>query len=151
MIIRELSREASWAFLARHHVGRLACAKAGQPYVCPISYATGEEGALYCVTTLGQKIMWMRENPLVALEVDEVQTLQQWESIIVTGRFEEISDTESARGTRERAWSLLEAANALWWEPGFAETSPADAAHPRSPVYFRIWPEHISGRHAALE
>lgn len=150
MVIRELSGEASWAFLARHHVGRLACAKAGQPYVCPIYFATSEDRILYCVTTIGQKVEWMRENPLIALEVDEVHTLQQWESVIVTGRFEEIPGTDSARDLRERAWSLLQAANALWWEPGFAETHLADVAHARTPLYFRIWADHITGRHAAL-
>jgi nitroimidazol reductase NimA-like FMN-containing flavoprotein (pyridoxamine 5'-phosphate oxidase superfamily) len=148
MIVRELSREASWAFLARHHVGRLACAKGGQPYVCPISYATGEDGALYSVTTIGQKVAWMRVNPLIALEVDDVQTLQQWESVIVTGRFEEIPSTDTARNLRERAWSLLHAANPLWWEPGFAETHRADATHPPVPLYFRIWADRITGRHA---
>lgn len=151
MIVRELSREASWAFLARHHVGRLACARAGQPYVCPISYAAGDDGALYCVTTIGQKVAWMRDNPLVALEVDEVETLQQWQSVIVTGRFEEIPATDGARDARERAWSLLQASNALWWEPGFAETPLADVNHPRAPLYFRIWADQVTGRHAALE
>ncbi len=151
MIIRQLSREASWTFLSRHHVGRLACAKASQPYVFPISYAAGEDGALYCVTAMGQKVEWMRENPLIALQVDEVHTPQQWESVIVTGRFEEIPGTTTARDSREHAWSLLQAANALWWEPGLAETHLADdAGHDTAALYFRIWVDHISGRHAGL-
>ena len=73
MVIRELTTEASLNLLSRIHLGRLGCAKENQPFVCPIFFAY-HENSLYCVSTIGQKIEWMRENPLVAVEVDEIDS-----------------------------------------------------------------------------
>ena len=35
------------------------------------------------------KVEWMRSNPLVCFEVDEVQNQNRWSSVIVFGRYEE--------------------------------------------------------------
>ena len=69
MIIRELTGQASVDLLSRSRLGRLACTKGSQPYVVPLFFAY-HDNYLYCSSTLGQKIEWMRENPLVAVEVD---------------------------------------------------------------------------------
>jgi len=61
MIIRELTWQESLAVLGRVHLARLACAKAHQPYLVPIFFAY-HENSLYCVSTVGQKIEWMRES-----------------------------------------------------------------------------------------
>jgi nitroimidazol reductase NimA-like FMN-containing flavoprotein (pyridoxamine 5'-phosphate oxidase superfamily) len=116
MIIRELTRPASLDLLTRGHLGRLACARANQPYVVPIFFAY-HENSLYCATTLGQKIEWMRENPLVAVEVDEIDSAEQWQSVVVSGRYEEFADTPEMGDMRQLAWWLLHEANPLWWEP----------------------------------
>ena len=75
MIIREMTRQTSLDLLARTHLGRLACAQANQPYVVPIFFAYHQD-SLYCSSTLGQKTEWMRENPLVAVEVDELVAVE---------------------------------------------------------------------------
>jgi hypothetical protein len=54
MIIRELTRLASLDLLTRIHLGRLACAKANQPYVFPVFFAYHQD-SLYCASTIGQK------------------------------------------------------------------------------------------------
>ena len=106
MVIRELTRQASVDLLTRIHLGRLACARANQPYVVPIFFAY-HRNSLYCASTIGQKIDWMRENPLVAVEVDEIHSPQQWQSVIVSGSYEEIANTPETKETQQLAWSLL--------------------------------------------
>ena len=133
MIIHELTRTASVDLLARAHLGRLACARANQPYVVPIFFAY-HENCLYCATTLGQKVEWMRENPLVAVEVDEIDDAQQWQSVVVSGRYEEFADTPAMGDMRKLAWSLLQEANPLWWEPALAETILGGAERPMAPL-----------------
>ena len=150
MVIRELTSEASRDLLTRIHLGRLACARANQPYVFPIFFAYYED-SLYCASTIGQKIEWMRGNPLVAVEADEIENAQHWESVIVSGRYEEFADTPDARNMRELAWSLLQKANALWWEPAYAQTMHAGADRPIAPLYFRIRVERITGHRATRE
>ena len=73
MVINEMSREECVALLVRATVFRLGCARDNQPYVLPISLAYDEASAsLYGFTTLGQKIEWMRANPLVCVETDDI-------------------------------------------------------------------------------
>lgn len=91
MLIEELPRQASLEFLARTHLGRLACTRAAQPYIVPI-YFSYNNNCLYSFSTVGRKIDWMRTNPLVCVQADEVTNSEQWISVIVFGRFEELPD-----------------------------------------------------------
>ncbi len=149
MVIRELTKQASLEMLTRIRLGRLACAKANQPYIFPIFFAY-HENSLYCASTMGQKIEWMRENPLVAVEVDEIDNAQHWASVIVSGWYEEFADTPEMRDMRERAWSLLQK-HELWWEPGYLKTIVDGAERPMEPLYFRIRIGQITGHRATNE
>ena len=149
MIIRELTRQASLELLTRVHLGRLACARANQPYVFPMFFAY-HDNSLYCASTIGQKIEWMRENPLVAVEFDQIDSAQQWESVIVTGRYEELADSGDTRDRRQLAWSLLQERK-LWWEPGFAKTIVGGGARPLAPLYFCLRIEQITGHRATMQ
>ena len=65
--------------------------KNNQPYVVPIYFAY-EPDRLYGFSTVGQKVEWMRDNPLVCVEADEVRAHNEWASVVVLGRYEELSD-----------------------------------------------------------
>ena len=73
MVIQEMTEQECRAMLARTNVARLACAQNNQPYIIPIHVDLDGE-FLYGYATLGQKIEWMRQNPLVCLEIDELMT-----------------------------------------------------------------------------
>lgn len=73
MVIREMSRDECFRILAGAGLARLACSQENQPYVVPVSLAYDEaSGCLYGFTTPGQKLAWMRVNPLICVEVDEI-------------------------------------------------------------------------------
>jgi hypothetical protein len=133
----------------RHYAWRRSRLEAGEKYQ-PVFFAY-HENSLYCASKIGQKIEWMRENSLVAVEVDEIDSAQQWEPVIVFGRYEEFANTPETRDMRELAWSLLQKANALWWEPAYAQTMHAGAERPVAPLYFRIHIERITGHRASRE
>ena len=46
----------------------------------------------------GMKLRMMRENPMVCFEVEHFETLDNWESIVIQGRFEELQGGEAAAG-----------------------------------------------------
>ena len=73
-----------------------SAARENQPYVVPVylSYDVlpGGEPCLYGFTTPGQKVEWMRANPLVCVEVDDVVAHDQWMSVIAFGRYEELPE-----------------------------------------------------------
>ena len=132
MLIEEMTSEACLDLLARTRLGRLACVQGVQPYIVPFYFAY-EGYSLYSFTTVGQKIEWMRANPLVCVEADEVVNSQEWESVIVFGCDEELSDTSKRRSERQFAWELLQQ-YAMWWEPALAKTSHRGTERPLEPV-----------------
>lgn len=79
-------------------VGRLGCHADGKTYVVPISYAY-HDGYIYFRTFEGMKISMMRKNPDVCFQVDRMDHMADWQSVIVWGIFEEITDaTERKKG-----------------------------------------------------
>src|SRR5215472_3942951 len=99
MIIHEMTEDECRAALKELDFGRLACVRGDQPYIVPVHFSYDGQH-LYGLTTLGQKIEWMRSNPHVCLEVDERTSQQQWMSIIVFGRYEELPDTPQYQHAR---------------------------------------------------
>ena len=73
--------------LARLGFGRLGCARDNQPYIVPIYFAY-EPDHLYGFATLGQKIEWMRSNPRVCVQADEVLSNDNWISVVALGRYQ---------------------------------------------------------------
>ena len=104
MVIREMSRQECLRVLAGGRLARLGCAHENQPYVVPVYLAYDDaSGCLFGFTTPGQKIEWMRANPLVCVEVDEIAGHDQWVSVIAFGRYEELPETSGSDGVRLRA------------------------------------------------
>ena len=149
MLIQELTRPASLDLLARTRLGRLACAQGTQPYVVPFYFAYKND-CLYSFSTIGQKIEWMRANPLVCVEADEVVSPEQWVSVIVFGRYEELPDTPEWQSARVFAHTLLKH-NAVWWEPAYAKTILHGTQRPLVPVFYRIHVVQITGQRATPE
>ena len=146
MLIHDLTRHECIELLASKRLGRLACARDGQPYITPLFFAF-ETDALYSFSTEGQKIAWMRENPLVCVETDDIETPQKWTSVVVFGRYEELPKTPDYETPRRRAYDLLQQ-RPQWWEPGYTKTVLHGAERPLDLVYFRIGIAQISGHRA---
>jgi nitroimidazol reductase NimA-like FMN-containing flavoprotein (pyridoxamine 5'-phosphate oxidase superfamily) len=146
MLLQSMTRQASVELLSRTKFGRLACASEGQPYVTPLSFVYDSDW-LYSVSTVGQKIAWMRANPLVCVEVDEIFSRQNWASVIVLGRYEELSDTPAHSAVRKHAYDLIHT-TPLWWEPAYLKP-PVERT--LDIMFFRIHVDQISGRRGASE
>ena len=145
MLVREMSREECEDLLGRLDFGRLACARDNQPYVVPIYFAS-EPGCLYGFATMGQKIEWMRLNPLVCVEADEVRGVSEWASVVVRGRYEEFPDTPEYAEPRRAAQSRLEKVRSLWWQTGFAAAQTRGRFDRDITVFYCIHIEELSGR-----
>ena len=149
MTIVEQTTAASLELLARVRLGRLACAQNNQPYVVPFYFAYHDKH-LYSFSTVGQKIAWMRANPLVCVEADEVAGPHDWMSVVVTGRYEELPDTPELRAMRDHAHFLLQQ-KASWWEPGYVKTILHDTERPMVPLYFRIHIDQMTSHRTVPE
>ena len=145
MVIRELTEDECRQALERLGVGRLACARDNQPYIVPIAFSC-DGRHLYGFSTPGQKIEWMRANPLVCVEVDELTSRDQWMSVVVFGRYEELPDTPKHAADLARAQQVLRAS---WWE--YTSIPGAEwrrKAGPFTPVFYRIHIDNLTGHQA---
>jgi nitroimidazol reductase NimA-like FMN-containing flavoprotein (pyridoxamine 5'-phosphate oxidase superfamily) len=139
---RSLDRAEIDALLARNHVGRLAYAHGRRVEVQPVHYVYAD-GWLYGRTSEGAKVEAIGQGwwP-VAFEVDEVDDLFRWRSVVVHGGFYMIpaEGAEWEMKEREKAIHLL---RSLIPET-FTETDPT----PFRSLLFRIAVQEASGREA---
>ncbi|RJT29283.1 pyridoxamine 5'-phosphate oxidase family protein [Mesorhizobium waimense] len=159
MNIKEMTRPECVALLKSTRLGRLACVRDNRPYVVPIHFAFGDN-AIFSFSLPGKKVEWMRKNPHVCLQVDDVAG-DGWKSVVVDGLFEDLPKAPEVDNTipavdqplpeskhdREFAWSLLQK-HANWWEPGALNLGGATPAVSGSHLFYRIRIEAISGRQA---
>jgi len=146
MLVSELHSGECYELLARLGFGRLACARDNQPYIVPV-YFGYEPHRLYLFGTLGKKIEWMRSNPLVAVEADEVKSNTDWTSVLVRGRFEEFPDTPKYAEERQQAQAVLEK-RSLWWQTGFASAQTRARFNRDLPVFYCVHIDEVSGHRA---
>jgi nitroimidazol reductase NimA-like FMN-containing flavoprotein (pyridoxamine 5'-phosphate oxidase superfamily) len=143
MVIHELSPGDCADVLSRANLARLACCRMNQPYVVPVSFAYDpRQACLFSFSAIGKKIEWMRENPNVCLEVDDVDDRFNWTTIVVFGRFDEIADSAKDRELRQRALHLF-TERSQWWLPGAAK--PGGSDH-HGVVLYRIHIDRMTGR-----
>jgi nitroimidazol reductase NimA-like FMN-containing flavoprotein (pyridoxamine 5'-phosphate oxidase superfamily) len=93
-MIGDLNRAEMERVLRTEAVGHLACCPDGRPYVVPIAYAY-HEGCIYAHSGLGMKVEAMREQPEVCFQVEHIDNVAEWKSVIAWGRYEELDGEEA--------------------------------------------------------
>jgi nitroimidazol reductase NimA-like FMN-containing flavoprotein (pyridoxamine 5'-phosphate oxidase superfamily) len=101
-ILLPLKKKAMLGMLNNHEIekvihqqliGRLGCYADGKVYVVPVSYAYDGE-FIYAISGDGMKVNMMRKNPSVCLQIDDMQNMSSWQSVILWGEFEELTKAE---------------------------------------------------------
>lgn len=82
-------------------VGRIGCTDGQMVYIVPISYAYDGE-YVYCHTREGLKVQTMRQHPEVCFEVDRLDNMANWQSVVAHGIFEELTDTDLRNDALQR-------------------------------------------------
>ena len=148
MRIFELTADQCADVLSRTTLGHLACTRGDQPYVVPVHFSfDAAHKCLYGFSGVGQKIEWMRENPKVCVEVEDIADKNRWTTVLVFGRFEEIDDSPAQAGTRSRMQALLEARHE-WWLPA---TGKLESREPHAAVVYQISIDRMTGRRASRD
>lgn len=141
MVVHEMTAEECRAMLAGTNIARLACVRNNQPYVVPIHVDLDRE-FLYSFATQGLKIDWMRQNPLVCVEIDELSPRTHWASVVVFGRYEELPPLPEYQDLRRVAEQLFQR-HPMWWQPA---SVPLAGHEQRPPIVFRIRIDRMTGR-----
>lgn len=148
MLIHELTTDQCAELLGRTSLGRLACSHDGQPYIVSIHFSfDAARTCLYAFSTVGQKIEWMRANPRVCVEVEDIRDKDHWTTVLAFGRYEEMDDSPDDKAARKNAQELFQQ-RAEWWFPAAAKL-PSQEHH--AIVVYRIQIDRLTGRRAARE
>lgn len=140
-----MTEQECFEFLRHAALGRLACSHQDQPYVVPVTLAY-ESNSVYVMSTYGQKIEWMRENPKVCILVDELKGESNWTSVIVQGTYLELVEPRYS-DELEDAKKLLER-RTRWWLNAFAERQAKSGDTLIEPIFFRVEIDSVSGMKA---
>jgi uncharacterized protein len=142
MRIVKLSHDQCKELLSRASLARLACSLNNKPYVIPVCFAY-EPDCIYVFSTVGKKIEWMRQNPQVCLQVDELERHSNWNSVVVEGTYVELREPQYT-AEKEHAKELL-SQMADWWLLPLAERREQMDDVAIELVFFRIDIQSISG------
>jgi uncharacterized protein len=138
-VVGELPVSAVERVLRENIIGRIGVHAFGRTYVVPITYVY-DGTAVYAHSQEGMKMHMMRENPHVCFEVDWMDGVANWESVIAHGTFEELHGDRAVRALAMLVEQL---------EPRLAGP-PGGSAHPRggtSPaIVYRVVLEEKTGR-----
>lgn len=148
MRVIPISQQECSEVLKRVSIGRLACSLHDQPYVVPVAFSY-EPGCVYVFSTAGKKIKWMRQNPKVCLQADEVGNRSNWASVVVTGTYLELSEPQFT-AQREHALEQLSQYSHYWQTP-LAERREKTSDLAIETVFFRIDIGSMSGLRAIPE
>ena len=97
-----LNEEQIKEVIGHNFIGRLGCHAEGKTYVVPISYASDGK-YIYARTFDGMKLEMIRKNPAVCFQVDSMIDMNDWKSVIIWGKVEELVDTKE----REKGLNIL--------------------------------------------
>jgi uncharacterized protein len=157
MVARKFSSEPLDAagceeILSRGEIGRLAFSFRDQVDIRPIAYVFDpEEGWIFGRMEAGEKIRTLLHHRWVAFQVDEIESLWSWSSVVIQGALHflvpdadgvESGGPEIAR-VRERAQLAL---RRLFPDLG----EPTDPGAHRT-LLFGIAPQDVSGRRGWVE
>ena len=140
-VFSDLSRDECERILARNHVGRLAFSFRDRVDIEPIHYVYSSQW-FYGRTSPGAKLTTLAHHRWVAFEVDEVQSIFHWQSVVVHGAFYIVEpDTANKRNS-----VFLQAIDLL--RTLIPETLTGDDPTSFRDVLFRIHLDEVHGRKA---
>src|SRR6266536_6347208 len=127
-MIEELTESEIDQLLRRQRIGRIGSTSVGHVQITPIIY--GYDGtSIYGHSRFGRKIQYMRGNPEVCFEVEEVVDPTTWQVVILRGTYTELSDLHD----RDVAMRLI-----LAQSGGGPESSAVRVEHGSELVIYRI-------------
>ncbi|HUF28637.1 MAG TPA: pyridoxamine 5'-phosphate oxidase family protein [Gemmatimonadaceae bacterium] len=138
-LVRELERAECEAILSRNIVGRLAFAFRDRVDIEPVHYVYGD-GWLWGRTSSSAKLDVLRHSRWIAFEVDEIDGVFDWRSVVAHGAFYTL-DPDGAPAERTALARGMELLRRI-----VPATGTPDDPVPHRNVLFRIHVDRLAGR-----
>lgn len=93
-MIRVLDAQECLHILSGNYIGNLSYIYRDRPFITPITYFFDEENnVIIGYSAEGHKINAMRKNNHVSLNVSEIDSVNDWKSVLAHGTFQELSSS----------------------------------------------------------
>jgi nitroimidazol reductase NimA-like FMN-containing flavoprotein (pyridoxamine 5'-phosphate oxidase superfamily) len=145
-----LKKEQIENILHSQSICRLGCIDGKYPYVVPLTfYYDGE--ALICQSQEGKKLNLMRKNPNVCVQLDQVIEVNDWQSVMLLGTFEELKG-EALETAKEKLYGSVFTLLTGSRTHKFEHADQKEVAYEEriKSVLFRIKIKEITGRYEKL-
>lgn len=143
-VFRELDRAECERILERNHVARLAFSFHDRVDIEPIHYVY-DRGWLFGRTSPGSKLLTISHSHWIALEVDEIEDIFEWRSVVVHGTF--LTLDPEVPGVESQAWGR----GVTLLRELVPETATTTDPVAFRTVMFRIHVDAVSGRAASAK
>ena len=95
-MIQDLATKEGKQLLKDNYIGHLSYIYGEWPFSIPITYYyIKAKNIIISYAAEGHKIKAMRKNPNVSLEVNEIDSVNHWRSVLVHGKFEELEGVDA--------------------------------------------------------
>ncbi|APS40526.1 MULTISPECIES: pyridoxamine 5'-phosphate oxidase family protein [Salegentibacter] len=145
--MRAMTTEESIKLLAHNYIGRLGYISRARGEIIPITYYYNpEQHSILTYSGQGGKIEAMRKNPLVTFQVDEISSLEEWKSVLLYGKFEELEGADAKYMLRLFSEGVKKVIKNTGNPcPDFIENF-SSKSNSESPVVYRINIDEVNGR-----
>jgi uncharacterized protein len=140
-MLGELNKREIIEFLESKFIGRLGCHLNGETYIVPVNYVY-QGNAVYAHSGEGKKIDMLRANPQVCFQVDEIDNMFKWKSVILWGTFEELKGQERQQAMQGLILRIMPATN----DPGREPSHGISPAFHDNLIVYRINIHEATGR-----
>ena len=140
--VRELDKYEIDNLLSGRDYGHLACSLDDQPYIVPVHYVYDGTN-IFVYTTEGKKSEIIQSNPQICLQVEEVTSNEDWQSVIVFGSAKKITEPKQ----REKAIRLIRSSNPSL-TPALSVRWMDCWVRENNEVVYRVTPRTMTGRTA---
>ena len=91
-MVGNLKKKEIREILKNNYVGRLGFCLKGRPYIIPTTYYFDEStSGIISHSREGMKIEEMRKDKEICFEIEEVDNLSRWRSVLLWGKYEELT------------------------------------------------------------
>lgn len=139
--LQKLADAEIYEVLDRAGHGHLACHNWRETYVVPVTFVRDGD-YIYSHSLVGKKIKMMRSHPQVCLQAEEIESFFNWRSVVLWGRFEELSGIEAATGMRLLTQKIAQMES----QRGLSAMEVEISAILNQSVIYRIRIEKMTGR-----
>jgi uncharacterized protein len=89
-MIKDLDAKEQLLLLSTNYIGNLGYSYQHKSFVVPITYFYNEEqNNIICYSAEGHKIKALRKNNSASLSVSDIDSVNDWKSVLVHGTYEE--------------------------------------------------------------